>query len=316
MTEVKVGPLKGEIIVRQERSVLNDMAERYGMEPSPFEATVRAIAMPANHTREQFAAFLLVAKEYRLNPLTKEIYAFPAKGGGIIPVVSIDGWISLINSHPACDGFSFSWEQDADGNPISCTCTMYRKDRTHPIIVTEYFAECVRPTDPWKMKHRMLRHKALIQGGRYAFGFSGIYDEDDGRTIAAAPAEQRQVSSRPTPPEPPADDDDAEATMKDAIGVPSGEGANEVEGSDPDEDMSPANFLTRLDGELALANDKATLLEIWEREDAATVLDGTPFAEDADKIYARHEARIEKKELEAAGQSSLLDDDTFPGDRK
>jgi hypothetical protein len=34
------------------------------------------------------------------------------------------------------------------------------------------------------MEHRMLRHKAMIQAARYAFGFAGIYDEDEGRTIA------------------------------------------------------------------------------------------------------------------------------------
>jgi len=74
-------------------------------------------------------------------------------------------------------------EKDGD-RLIACTCTMYRKDRTHPVVVTEYYAECVRATDPWKMKHRMLRHKALIQAARYAFGFSGIYDEDEGQKIA------------------------------------------------------------------------------------------------------------------------------------
>lgn len=205
MTDMNENQASGTELVttRQTKSVLNDMADRYGMEPGPFEATVRAICMPATHTREQFAAFLLVAKEYRLNPLTKEIYAFPAKGGGIIPVVSIDGWISLVNSHPSCDGFNFSWEQDADGAPISCTCTMYRKDRSHPVIVTEYYAECVRPTDPWKMKHRMLRHKAMIQAARYAFGFSGIYDEDEGERIAEARNITPSRMTPPTPPEPP-----------------------------------------------------------------------------------------------------------------
>ena len=33
------------------------------------------------------------------------------------------------------------------------------------------------------MPRRMLRHKALIQGARIAFGFSGIYDEDEARDI-------------------------------------------------------------------------------------------------------------------------------------
>jgi hypothetical protein len=29
------------------------------------------------------------------------------------------------------------------------------------------------------MEHRMLRHKALMQCARYAFGFSGVTDDDE-----------------------------------------------------------------------------------------------------------------------------------------
>ena len=163
------------------KSVLMDMATRYGMEPAAFEATLRATVMPSNQdvSREQFAAFLLVAKEYRLNPLTKEIYAFPGKGGSIQPIVSIDGWMRMINNHPDFDGMEFVDQVD-DGKLVSITCKMFRKDRAHPISVTEYMAECKRGTDTWnKWPARMLRHKAAIQAARYAFGFSGIYDEDE-----------------------------------------------------------------------------------------------------------------------------------------
>ena len=37
---------------------------------------------------------------------------------------------------------------------------------------------------PWQSHtKRMLRHKALIQGARIAFGFAGIYDEDEAHRI-------------------------------------------------------------------------------------------------------------------------------------
>jgi phage recombination protein Bet len=179
------------------RSVLIDMATRFGMEPAAFEATVRATCIQ-KASREEFAAFLLVAKEYGLNPLTKEIYAFPAKGGGIVPVVSIDGWVNLVNSHGACDGFEFDMEHDGDGALVSCTCRMFRKDRSRPVTITEYLTECIRGTEPWKMKHRMLRHKSLIQAARYAFGFSGIYDEDEAARIA-----ESRIGLREEPPAPP-----------------------------------------------------------------------------------------------------------------
>lgn len=201
--------MSNALVSQEPRSVLNTMSERFGMEPDAFEATVRATCMKPQGgkeaTREEFAAFLLVAKEHGLNPLTKEIYAFPAKGGGIVPVVSIDGWVNLIQSHPACDGFEFEDEHDQNGNLISCTCTMYRKDRTRPVKVTEYLIECIRATDPWKMKHRMLRHKTLIQAARYAFGFAGVYDDDE----AAKIAEMKDVTPQSAPPAPPKQVEDA-----------------------------------------------------------------------------------------------------------
>lgn len=161
------------------RSVLVDMAHRYGMEPAAFEATVRATVVPASCSKEQFAAFLLVAKEYRLNPLTKEIYAFPAKGGGIQPIVSIDGWARIINERPELTGIEFE-DLIVDGKLVAITAKIHRSDRTIPISVTEYMEECRRSTDTWKQwPARMLRHKALIQCSRYAFGFSGIVDPDE-----------------------------------------------------------------------------------------------------------------------------------------
>lgn len=168
----------------QKMMLLEYMADKYALLPDEFAKTVRATCGMATSTPEQFAAFLIVAKEYDLNPLLKEIYAFPAKGGGVVPIVSVDGWVNLVNSHPQCDGFDFVTELDDASALISYTCTMHRKDRAHPTVVTEYLSECIRPTDPWKMKHRMLRHKSFIQASRYAFGFAGIYDEDEGRVIA------------------------------------------------------------------------------------------------------------------------------------
>lgn len=163
----------------QRASLLTIMAAKYHMDPQTFASTVRKTAMPSNATNEEFAAFMMVAKEYNLNPILKEIHAFPKKGGGIQPIVSIDGWVSLINQHPMCDGFDFKWHHDEKGEPISCECTMYRKDRSHPVVVEEFLSEAIRGTDPWKMKHRMLRHRALIQAARYAFGFSGIMTEEE-----------------------------------------------------------------------------------------------------------------------------------------
>lgn len=162
-------------------SVLVTMADRYGMVPAAFEATLRATVVPADTSKEQFAAFLLVAKEYRLNPLTKEIYAFPTKGGGIQAIVSIDGWLNLCNTNPHFDGIEFDDQVNNQNELVAVTARIWRKDRSHPIVVTEYMEECYRASsDMWRQwPRRMLRHKAAIQAARYAFGFSGFVDPDE-----------------------------------------------------------------------------------------------------------------------------------------
>ncbi len=155
-------------------------AQRFDLSPAELEKTLKNTVVPGNITNEQFTAFLMVANEYGLNPITKEIYAFPTQRGGIQPIVSIDGWLKIINRHDQFDGIEFVDQLDESGSLVAVTAKMYRKDRKHPIVVTEYMAECKGKTDPWtRFPARMLRHKSTIQCARYAFGFSGIMDEDE-----------------------------------------------------------------------------------------------------------------------------------------
>ena len=177
-------------------SILNSMATRYGVTVAELDETIRFTIMDPKSTYAEYLSFLSVAKEYGLNPLTREIFAFAKKGGGIVPVVSIDGWIRIVNEHPELDAFEFEEHNDENGKLVSTTCRIFRKGRSLPIVITEYLDECIRSTDPWKMARRMLRHKAFIQCARYAFGFSGIYDEDEGNDMSDG---ARRRSSGPTP---------------------------------------------------------------------------------------------------------------------
>lgn len=158
-------------------SALVAMANRFSVEPNKLLDTLKGTVFK-NATNEQLLALVVVANEYGLNPFTREIYAFPDKAGGIVPVVSIDGWINRMNSHPQFDGIEFEWSE-VDGKPVSCTATIYRKDQSKPTRVTEFLSECFRKTDPWtNQPRRMLRHRALIQCARIAFGFAGMDPED------------------------------------------------------------------------------------------------------------------------------------------
>lgn len=184
---------------RHHLSILDTVSSRYGMEARRFEMALRETVVPRETTPAQLAAFLVVAHEYGLNPLTKEIYAFENKDKRIVPLVSVDGWIRLINEHPKFDGVEFEDIPGADGKLLAIACTIYRKDRSRPIKVIEYLSECKRDTIPWnKSPARMLRHRALIQCGRYAFGFSLSYAEDDEHDIGRGAIDGGHLASMPT----------------------------------------------------------------------------------------------------------------------
>ncbi|MCX2780397.1 phage recombination protein Bet [Microbulbifer thermotolerans] len=172
------------------------MAQRLNVQQQELQNIIINTVMPSkNVSQEQFVSFLAVANEYKLNPMTKEIYAFPSRGG-IQPIVSIDGWLKIINSHPDFDGMTFEDKLNDNGDLVAVTCRMYRKGRTHPVEVTEYMGECRRNTDTWKQwPARMLRHKATIQAARYAFGFSGIVDPDEAERIQSAEAAEKNMGA-------------------------------------------------------------------------------------------------------------------------
>ncbi|MBK1835036.1 recombinase RecT [Roseibacillus ishigakijimensis] len=155
-------------------------------------------------TNEEFLALAVTANTYDLNPILRELYAFPKKGGGIVPVVSVDGWLKIINRQPNFDGMDVDVFHDDNGTPTHATCTIHLKDRKHPVRISEYFAECSRNTEPWnQMPSRMLRHKAIKEAARVAFGIGGIVDEDEAETLRdVTPTAPSSMPSGPAMPKP------------------------------------------------------------------------------------------------------------------
>jgi hypothetical protein len=82
------------------------MAEKQDLDPQAYASTVMKSCFTGETSPEQFMAFLMIAREHGLNPITREIYAF-SKGGKVMPIVSIDGWLKIINEHPQFDGMQF-----------------------------------------------------------------------------------------------------------------------------------------------------------------------------------------------------------------
>lgn len=192
-------PVQTNLITAQIQQ-LSGVLGLHNVDPAELEQTLIQTAFKSSTqiTREQMGALLIVASQYKLNPWTKEIYAFPDKSKGIIPVVGVDGWSRIINSNPNLNGIEFVFSEKMVRMPeakVDCPewvdCLIYRKDRDRPTVVREYLDEVYRKpvgqngyAGPWQSHpKRFLRHKALIQCARLAFGFVGIYDQDEAERI-------------------------------------------------------------------------------------------------------------------------------------
>lgn len=278
--QTAVAPAVQASVPARRVSLVEKMAARFHVEPAKLLDTLKATAFRQRDgvvvSNEQMMALLVIADQYGLNPFTKEIFAFEDKGG-IVPVVSVDGWLRIINQHPQFNGLEFRYAEEivdpAGGKPCPAWCEVVirRKDRGEPTVVREYLDEVYVPprkgkskfrdgdtyeiAGPWQTHtKRMLRHKTLIQGARVAFGFAGIYDEDEaGRILEASRAADGtfEVAAPPAGPAP-RDSTEKVAAMKERlrpaapppedapleVDPDSGEilsGAPPVEGGSPDE---------------------------------------------------------------------------------
>lgn len=197
-------------------SLITKFAERFNVDGGKLMATLKSTAFKQRNgqppTDEQMMALLIVADQYQLNPFTKEIYAFPDQNNGIIPIVGIDGWSTIMNNHPQFDGIEYRFADTTIqlkglSKPIFewIECVVYRKDRERPTIVREYLDEIYRPpfekngrviNGPWQTHtRRFARHKVTIQTLRLALGYTGIFDEDEANRIIDA--EAKVISSQP-----------------------------------------------------------------------------------------------------------------------
>ncbi len=186
----------------QRPSALQFMASRLNVDAAKLTATLKATVFKGA-SDEEMLALVVVSNEYDLNPLLKEIYAFPAKGGGICPIVSVDGWNKMLIRQPTYNGKRFEFKVDEQGQLVSCTCFIHVKGRDNPDEITEYLHECYRKTDNWdKMPYRMLRNRTLCQAARMSFGFSGITNPDEAEDyidVTATPGAPASLPSEPPP---------------------------------------------------------------------------------------------------------------------
>ena len=156
---------------------------------------------------QQTKQFLAVAGTFGLNPWKREVYAvtFKNKDGStdMSIVTGYETYIKRAEMNPNYDGYEITWKGGfkpgkivkhgksgdweisailPDGE-VSCTCTVYRKDRNHPISEEVFFDEYNQNNSMWQSKPRtMLKKVAIVSAFRKAFpiDFGGMpYTNDE-----------------------------------------------------------------------------------------------------------------------------------------
>lgn len=146
-------------------------------------------------TEQQTKQFLAVASAFGLNPWKREIYAvtFKGKNGTEMSVVTgYETYIKRAEANPNYDGYDiefkggferktfqkqgdygqYSVTEVVPKGDVSCVCTVYRKDRSHPVREEVFFDEYDQKNSMWKSKPRtMLKKVAIVSAFRKAFPF-------------------------------------------------------------------------------------------------------------------------------------------------
>lgn len=148
---------------------ITQTAKQMDLEESELKAWVDLQVMAPKQT---LLALLRLARANGLDPLKEEVALAVYDDTHWQAYITVEGYSKLLNRHPAFDGIAFTQSEDtANGIPIWMECTIYRKDRSKPITVREYFEEVKGEQAIWqKMPRRMLRHKVMQQCARLAVG--------------------------------------------------------------------------------------------------------------------------------------------------
>lgn len=178
-----------------------EMAEKQRIQPDVLCVQLKSQLEAASTdgikiTNTHVLQYAAICQEWGLNPFTKEIAGW-IKANRLVCAVPVDGWIAIARRQPTFERleFVYTWvegeEKSKNGTPNQNaleSITTYVYDSTCPncslVKITEYMCECWLSTSTWKSHpFRMLRHKALAQGIRAAYGVSGIHDPDEAERI-------------------------------------------------------------------------------------------------------------------------------------
>lgn len=203
--------------------IVIETAKLFKMSPQTFvEAILASLGEgeSARWTYRQIVMVCLFARETGLNPFLEHIWLAEEQDDagqciGYHPEPRADGWIALMNNHAAFDGLEFryseQWVESPIGNndgkstrqvPMWIEAVIQRKDRSHPVVVREFFLDAVEDNEYWRDKPmRQLRLRALTSGIRFAFGKVGarLQLEAESLVPSADEGSDRTVQTVPEP---------------------------------------------------------------------------------------------------------------------
>ncbi len=148
---------------------ITKVANVLDMEETELQAWIDLQVMAPKQT---LLALLRIAREHQLDPLKEEVALALYEDSHWQAYITVEGYSKILNTHPAFDGIIFTQSEElTNGIPLWMECTIYRKDRSNPIMVREYFEEVKGEQAIWqKMPRRMLRHRVMQQCARLAVG--------------------------------------------------------------------------------------------------------------------------------------------------
>lgn len=163
-------------------------------------------------TDAQFKMFIEVCRRTGLNPFLKEIWFVPAVG----VMAGRDGYLRVANENPQFDGMETRVDRDEKNVPIKATCTVWRKDRNHPIVCEAYYSEYKKSSGVWaQYPSAMISKVAEVLALKRSFSINGVVTEEEigtgeprGSIEAAQAMAQGKINGTiplnapPVPPEP------------------------------------------------------------------------------------------------------------------
>lgn len=167
---------------------------------SPDELQLIRDVCARDCTENEFKLLIQLAKTYRLDPFSRQIWAVKYGQNPAQIFCGRDGYLAIAHRSGQFDGMESGTR--SEGDELVGWCKVYRRDMSHPFEVEVYASEYSTGRNLWKDKPRtMIQKVAEAQCLRRAFSISGLYSPeeiDTGEPHMATPAQVCEVP-KPSP---------------------------------------------------------------------------------------------------------------------